>query len=54
MLILRVWGSGCTFAVTQTVLSKHSDIFAKDLCQGKNLDWSPRGLPTFLADFQLF
>lgn len=53
MLILRVWDSGCTFAVTQTVPSKHSDISAKDLCQGKNLDWSPRGLPTFLADFQL-
>lgn len=54
MLILMVWGSGCTFAVTQTVLSKHPDISAKDLCQGKNLDWSPRGLPIFLADFQLF
>ena len=49
-----VWGSGCASAVTQTVLSKHPDVSAEALCQGKNLDWSPRGLPTFLADFQLF
>ena len=54
MLILMVWGSGCASAVTQTVLSKHPDVSAEALCQGKNLDWSPRGLPTFLADFQLF